>query len=112
MSARDLLRLAYETLRKFRSYYITDNRLGLDPAANAEVRLADDVLAKLKAALERPEPQRAASLLGSRGRGSSKRRDVDYAALGAKGGAAGKGKKKPRRNSKPGTIPRGRPPKS
>lgn len=94
---KDLLRLAYETLKKFRSYYITDNRLGLDPAANAEVRLADDVLAKLKAELERPEPQRAAAALGRLGRGASKRRDVDYAELGRLGGKAGKGKKKPRR---------------
>ena len=39
----------------------------------------------------------AAAILGRRGRGASKRRDVDYAELGAKGGAAGKGKKKPRR---------------
>lgn len=39
----------------------------------------------------------AAAILGSLGRGASKRRDVDYAALGALGGKAGKGKKKPRR---------------
>jgi hypothetical protein len=35
--------------------------------------------------------------LGGKVKGPSKRRDVDYAALGRLGGAAGKGKKKPRR---------------
>jgi general stress protein YciG len=33
---------------------------------------------------------------GAAGRGQSKHRDVDYAALGRKGGKAGKGKRKPR----------------
>jgi len=43
---------------------------------------------------------KAAAILGRKGRGASKRRDVDYAELGRLGGKAGKGKKKPRR--KPG----------
>jgi hypothetical protein len=46
-------------------------------------------------------PSEAAAALGAlggaAGKGSSKRRDVDYAALGAKGGKAGKGKNKPRK---------------
>lgn len=40
--------------------------------------------------------------------GESKRRAVDYAELGRKGGSAGKGKKKPRRIPK-GSVPLGRP---
>jgi hypothetical protein len=38
----------------------------------------------------------AAALLGA-GTGAAKRRDVDYSALGRKGGQAGKGKRKPRK---------------
>ena len=53
----------------------------------------------------------AAAVLGRKGRGASKRRDVDYSELGRKGGAAGKGKKKPRRNVPEGSVPLGRPPK-
>ena len=59
----------------------------------------------------RKDLSEAAAALGRAGRGASKRRDVDYAELGRLGGKAGKGKKKPRRNSKPGTLPRGRPKK-
>jgi hypothetical protein len=46
-----------DVLGRFRSYYITDNRLGLDPAANAEVRLADDTLGLMRAALAKSEPK-------------------------------------------------------
>ncbi len=54
----------------------------------------------------------AAAALGKKGgsvTGESKRREVDYAELGRKGGAAGKGKKKPRVPK--GELPLGRPPK-
>ena len=45
-----------------------------------------------------------AGVMGQKGgavKGPSKRRDVDYAALGALGGKAGKGKRKPRKPRPP-----------
>lgn len=48
-------------------------------------------------------PSEAAAALGAlggaAGKGKSKRRDVDYAALGAKGGKAGRGGRKPRKKA-------------
>ena len=60
--------------------------------------------------MKRKDVSEIAAALGSLGgqvKGPSKRRDVDYAALGALGGKAGKGKKKPRKRGRPpvsGTV--------
>lgn len=46
------LRAGVKLMADFRSYYITDNRLGLDPSSNAEVFRADTWLREARAALQ------------------------------------------------------------
>jgi hypothetical protein len=67
------------------------------PQDGPRPRLAPALVCRVCGYVEEIRVLEAAAILGRRGGLAGKRAGRDYAAMGAKGGAAGKGKLKPRR---------------